>query len=204
MEALVEIGIFVLQNLGSLFLAVVLIRFMLQLARADFYNPISQAIVKISNPLLLPLRKIIPGILGLDLASLVLALIVHVLLIQAAALILGGGILNPFHMVTWALLGNFSIAVAIYKWSLFIYIIASLIMSVSGNVAHMNNPILLLLKQITDPILRPIQRLLPDMGGFDLSPIFAFLILHVCEILIRHLAAALGITNGIANLVLGI
>lgn len=204
MAALVEIGIFVLQNLGTLFLAAVLIRFMLQLARADFYNPISQAIVKISNPLLMPLRKIVPGIMGLDLASLVLALIIHVLLIQAAALILGAGILNPFHMTTWALLGNFALVVTIYKWSLFIYIIASLIMSLTGNGAHMSNPILMLLKQITDPLLSPFKRLLPDMGGFDLSPIFAFLVLNVFEILIRHLAGLIGISNGVANLVLGI
>jgi len=205
MAALTEIGIFVLQNLGSLFLALVLIRFLLQVARADFYNPISQFMVKVTNPLLMPLRKMIPGMLGVDMASLVLALLVHVTLIVAAALLLGFDIFaNPFHILSWAILGNVAFVVAIYKWSLFIFIIVSLIMSLSGNVAHMSNPIMLLLKQLTDPILRPFKRMLPDMGGFDISPIFAFLVLHVCEIIIRHLAAAAGISNAVASLVLGI
>ena len=76
MSGLIEALIYIIQTLGSLYLLIVLLRFILQLVRADFYNPLSQFIVKATQPLLTPLRRIIPGFAGLDLASLILALLV--------------------------------------------------------------------------------------------------------------------------------
>ena len=75
MTGLASAAIYVIQTLGSLYLLVVLLRFILQLVRADFYNPLSQFVVRATKPLLNPLRKVIPGLGGLDLASLVLAVL---------------------------------------------------------------------------------------------------------------------------------
>ncbi|MDP3365837.1 MAG: YggT family protein, partial [Pseudomonas sp.] len=80
MSGLIEALIYIIQTLGSLYLLIVLLRFILQLVRADFYNPLSQFIVKATQPLVTPLRRIIPGFAGLDLASLVLAILVQLLL----------------------------------------------------------------------------------------------------------------------------
>src|SRR5690606_18580227 len=80
MNGLSTAVVYVIQTLGSLYLLIVLLRFVLQLVRADFYNPLSQFIVRATSPLLMPLRRIIPGFGGIDLASLVLAVLVQLLL----------------------------------------------------------------------------------------------------------------------------
>ncbi|MBB6519902.1 YggT family protein [Pseudoteredinibacter isoporae] len=198
MGALNEIGLYVLQTLGSLYIALIVIRFLLQLARADFYNPVSQFLVKATNPLLLPLRKIIPGIFGLDMACIVLAIVLHWLLIQGCAAIIGAGFLNPFHVLTWAIVGLVGIILNIYKWGLLISIILSWI------APHNPNPAVLLLNQLLAPMMRPFRRLIPDMGGFDISPIFAFLVLGILGILLSSLAYEVGIGGVVASLVVGV
>ncbi|GAA6151688.1 YggT family protein [Pseudoteredinibacter isoporae] len=198
MGALNEIGLYVLQTLGSLYIALIVIRFLLQLARADFYNPVSQFLVKATNPLLLPLRKIIPGLFGLDMACIVLAIALHWLLIQACAAVIGAGFLNPFHVLTWAIVGLVGLILNIYKWGLFISIILGWI------APHNPNPAVLLLNQLLAPMMRPFRRLVPDLGGFDISPIFAFLVLGILGILLSSLAYEVGISRSIASLVIGV
>src|SRR5690625_8052738 len=92
MSTLAEIATYLIRTLGSLYLLLVLLRFLFQLVRADFYNPISQFVAKATNPLLLPLRKIIPGLFGVDIAALVLALAIQWVLIQAELVLAGSGI----------------------------------------------------------------------------------------------------------------
>lgn len=198
MGALSEIGLYVLQTLGSLYLAVVVLRFLLQIARADFYNPISQTMVKVSNPLLLPLRKIIPGIFGLDMACVVLAIVLHWLLIEASAMVAGIGFINPFHVITWSVVGLFGMVLSIYKWGLLISIVLSWL-------APQNpNPAVLLLNQLVAPILRPFRRIMPDLGGLDLSPLLAFMMLHIAGIVLATVAYQTGIGGAAATLVIGV
>ena len=78
MNPFIDILVYIIETLGSLFLGLVVLRFYLQLVRADFYNPFSQAIVKITNPLLIPIRRVIPGIYGIDVATIVLAILVQI------------------------------------------------------------------------------------------------------------------------------
>ena len=92
MSGFAEALIYIVQTLGSLYLLIVLLRFILQLVRADFYNPLSQFTVKATQPLLKPLRRIIPGFGGLDLASLALAILVQLVLMVLVILIAGA---NP-------------------------------------------------------------------------------------------------------------
>jgi YggT family protein len=105
MQTLAQIAIYIISSLGSVFLSFVVLRFLLQLVRADYYNPISKAVVKLTNPLLVPLRKIVPGFFGIDFACLVLAIFVQAVVLQLIFLIAGNGLFNPLILLLWSLLG---------------------------------------------------------------------------------------------------
>lgn len=171
-------GILILQTLGSLYLTVVLLRFILQLVRADFYNPLSQFIVKATHPLLRPLRRIIPSIGGLDLSSLVLALLVQMLVMALLLLLAYGGIGNPLSLIVWALVGILALFLNIFFFALLASVILSWV------APHSYNPGALLVHQLCEPILGPIRRIMPNLGGLDLSPIFAFLAIQLVEMLV--------------------
>lgn len=198
MDPMREIGVLVIQSLGTLYLFIVVLRFLLQLARADFYNPISQFVVKATNPVLIPLRRVIPGFGGVDIASILLALIVHYIIIQLTGLVLGTGIIPPLTVLAWSAIATLYFVSQIYFWGLLVSVIASWIAPAGGH------PALMLLNQLMQPILGPIQRILPNMGGLDISPIFAFLLLNVFQILFGSLAQSLGITGSITLLTVGL
>lgn len=177
-----NIGVFLLATLGILFLFVVLLRFLLQLARADFYNPISQGVVRITNPLLLPLRKLVPGLFGIDMASLVLALLVGVLMIIGAGLLGGLGLVNPLSALLWSLIGCLMTVVAVAFVGLLISIVFSWI------APHSSHPALMLLRQLLEPFCAPVRKLIPSLGMIDISPIFVFILLSVADMLLRGFA----------------
>ncbi len=175
--ALAQTLTLIIKSLGGLFLLAVLLRFLLQAVRADFYNPVSQAIVKVTAPVLLPFRRVIPGYRGIDFASLVLALVLNSIFTMLLILIAG---FTPDIGITvaWAFIGIVGLFLKIYFWSLIISIIASFVAPFSGN------PVLLVVYQILEPIYSRIRRIIPPMGGLDLSPIFIFLAINVVEIMV--------------------
>ena len=190
MTPLTQAGMLVINTLAGLYLLVVVLRFLLQLVRADFYNPVSQFIVKATNPLLIPLRKAIPGLGGIDLASLVLALFVQAVAIVLILLL--NGIQPPLQVAIWAIIGVLSLFLKIYFWGLLITVIASWIAPGSYN------PALILISQILEPAMKPIRKIMPDMGGLDLSPIIMFLTIQVLEVLVvRGMAGASGMPAGL-------
>ncbi|HQQ75075.1 MAG TPA: YggT family protein [Pseudomonadales bacterium] len=189
MNSLSQIGILIIGTLGGLYLLVVLLRFLLQLARADFYNPLSQFIAKATNPVLLPLRRVIPGLFGLDLACLVLALAVQFVTVFFSLLL--AGIFNPVLALLWGALGIVSMVMYIY----YICMIAMIILSwVAPQTRH---PAAILAVQLVRPLCMPIQRILPAMGGIDISPIFVFLFLQVVRMLINNAAVYLGAVSAL-------
>ena len=105
--------IFLINTLLGLYTAAVMLRFLLQWIRADFYNPICQAIVKLSNPLLLPLRRIIPGWRGLDFAAVVLVVILQIINV-ALVVVIAGGSLNPLDLAWWTVLKIIFLLVNLY------------------------------------------------------------------------------------------
>lgn len=177
----------IIDTLASLYLMIVLLRFVLQYSRADFYNPISQFISKATNPLLMPLRKVIPGFGGLDIASLVLAFLIQVLVIFLKAFVAGFVIDNIVSVAALSAILVMGTLLKIYFWSLLVMIIASWIAPGSGH------PALALVNQISEPLMKPFRSLLPPMGGLDLSPILAFMVLQVLSIVVAHLAAPFGV-----------
>ena len=192
MQTLAQIAIYIISSLGSVYLTFVILRFLLQLFRADYYNPISKSIAKMTNPLLLPLRKVIPGFFGVDFAGIVLALLVQAVVIQVVCLIAGLGMLNPVALLARSFLGVVGLVLTIYYWGILVIIIASW---VAPNSAH---PALTLLRDITEPVMAPIRRMLPSMGGLDLSPMIVIMTLHVLKnYLMPVLAQAVGLPGGL-------
>ena len=188
MSGFAEALIYIVQTLGSLYLLIVLLRFILQLVRADFYNPLSQFTVKATQPLLKPLRRFIPSIAGLDTASLVLAVLVQLLLMVVTLSLMG---FNPVSVIpqllVWSLIGVTSLFFKVFFFAL----IVSVILSWVAPGSH--NPGAQLVNQLCEPLLAPFRKLLPNLGGLDLSPIFAFIALNLVDrFVIGNLAAMTG------------
>ncbi|MDP1933139.1 MAG: YggT family protein [Gammaproteobacteria bacterium] len=173
MGAIGNVGVLLVQTLGGLYLLAVLLRFLLQIARADFYNPFTQAIVKVTDPAVRIFRRIVPGYRGVDFASLVLAFLIQCIATILLITLSGYAIPGAGLIITWSAVGLLSFVLNIYFWGMIISIIASFIAPFS---AH---PALVLVRQLTEPLMGPFRRLLPSMGGLDLSPIFVFLTLQI-------------------------
>ncbi|MGU0856255.1 YggT family protein [Pseudomonas aeruginosa] len=181
-------AIYILQTLGSLYLLIVLLRFILQLVRADFYNPLSQFIVRATKPLLNPLRRIIPGFGRIDLASLVLAILIQLVLMILILMLMGYGVGGfIMQLLIWSIIAVTSLFLKVFFFALIISVILSWVAPGSYN------PGAQLVNQICEPLLMPFRKLLPNLGGLDLSPIFAFLALKLIDMLvINNLAAMTG------------
>jgi YggT family protein len=178
-------AIYILQTLGSLYLLIILLRFVLQLVRADFYNPLSQFAVRATQPLLKPLRRIIPSLFGLDMSSLVLAIIVQMILMALTLLLSYGTTGDPLHLLVWSIIGVTALFLKIFFFAL----IVSVILSWVAPGSH--NPGAELVNQICEPVLAPLRRVLPNLGGLDISPILAFLVLKLLDMLVINNLAAM-------------
>lgn len=191
MGAMTEIGHLLVHTFFTLFIFLFLMRMLLQLARADFYNPISQFVVKYSNPVVLPLRRFVPAVGPIDTASLLVAFLIQALEIIVLFLINGG--FPPIGgLITWSVIGILSTIVQIY----FFAVLGAIILSwISQGGYH---PAAALLMQLTEPVMAPFRKLLPPLGGLDLSPILVFLAINVVEVLIRHMAISAGMPAGVA------
>ncbi|WP_025131036.1 YggT family protein [Pseudomonas sp. PH1b] len=174
MFGLNDAAIFVIQTLGSLYLLVVLLRFILQVVRANFYNPICQFIVRATQPLLKPMRRIIPSVFGLDLSSLVLALIVQMVLF-AIILTLSYIPFNVLGLLLWAPIGIFALLLKIWFFAMIISVILSWVAPGS------QSPGAELAYQISEPFLAPFRRIVPNLGGLDISPILAFIVIQLLQ-----------------------
>jgi len=187
MNAINEILVYLVQTVLSLYLVTMLLRFLLQLVRADFYNPICQFIVKVTNPLVIPLRRVIPGLGGIDVSSLLLALLLQLAAIVALLLINGLSAPGILPLLAWSVLGVLGLLVNIYFFALLAMIILSWV------AAGSRHPAIYLLYQITEPVMAPFRKVLPPMGGLDLSPILVFVLINIIQIALRHLAQGVGL-----------
>jgi YggT family protein len=157
----------------------VLLRFFMQYFRVDFYNPLSQSIVKLTNPFILPLRRVVPGYRGYDFASLILTYLL-------------GGLVLSIYYGFWM---NFSLsdiipillllmlqlvysAVNLFFFLIILRIILSFVMMGQGLT---RNPLADVIFQLTEPVMRPFQRLIPPVGMLDFSPIVIFLLIMVTK-----------------------
>lgn len=178
---------FILGTLFNLYATVVAVRFVMQVVRADYYNPLAQGIVKITDPLLVPLRRVIPSIKRYDTSSLLLCFGVLLLkLIIFKALSLGAVPSMGSHLMVSQLptAGLFIVAFLdlIHQFfNVFIYalIIQAVMSWIPGSTA---NPVYGLVSSISAPVLRPLRNLIPPIGGIDLTVFFTILGLFALRI----------------------
>ena len=186
MSPLNQTLIFIVKSLGSLLVFVVLLRFLLQLVRADFYNPVSQAIIRFTGPVLHPLRRLIPGFKGVDVASLVLALVIQIVLIYLLTLLSGHPFSLPFaYVLIIAVYELVMLLLNIYFYGLIIIAIASWV------AAGSRNPLLVILHQLTHPVLSVVRRFVPPVGGLDFSLMVVIFVIVLIKNVLAHLLGGL-------------
>ncbi len=189
-----QVGLLLVNAVAGFFLFIIVLRFLLQAVKADFYNPISQFILKATNPLLIPVRKIIPGFGGFDIAALVVLVGVELVAIILSLIMTGYSPLPVPNIAIWAILGGVGLFLKLYFWGILIMIVSSWLAPQS------QNPALVLIRQIVDPVMKPIRNMLPDMGGIDLSPIVVFLAIQVLEVILIGMARSSGAPGFIIGL----
>ena len=170
-------GVFLIQTLFGLYILALMLRFMLQWVRADFYNPLVQVLVKITNPPLLPLRRLIPGLFGVDMAALVLMLILKLVEWGLVFSIVDQPTGFP-GLVLIAIADLLKLVLNIWFWTILIRVVLSWL-----NPDY-RQPLVALIFQLTEPILRPARQLLPPLSGLDLSPILVLIVLKLTEMLV--------------------
>ncbi len=179
----------IINTLFDLYVLLVLLRFLLQMFRADFYNPVSQFVVRVTTPPLRPLRRVIPSIGGQDTASIVLCLIViyikflimrmlDIPATQISTAVASIGSASYAGLLVYSIADLVSLTLTVFLIAIIIQVILSWV-----NPGHYN-PVIGLVNRIAAPVLRPIQRIIPSIGGLDLSPLFACLALMVAKMLI--------------------
>lgn len=171
---------FLIETLLDLYIIVLMLRFILQQVRADFYNPISQFIVKATSPVLNPARKIIPGFGGIDMATIVVVVVFIIAKIYIIAL-LSGYTPTILALLLTGVRDFITLALNIFIFSIIIQAILSWINP------DPYNPVSGVLFSITRPVLEPVRRLIKPIGGLDLSPLFALIGLMFIERLVVYL-----------------
>lgn len=180
--------VFLLDTVFSLYILAVMLRFLLQWVKADFRNPVAQALVKITNPPLKPLRRFIPGLAGIDLASVVLMLVVQAIALMVIGAVVGAQ-LGALALVVMSAGELLALLINVFLFSILIQVIISWVNPGTYN------PVMGMLYSLNEPILGPARRVIPPIGGLDLSPLVAAVGLQVLKMLlippIQHLAASL-------------
>lgn len=172
---------FLINTLFDLYIMVVILRIWLQAARADFYNPFSQFIVKATQPVVGPLRRVIPSLGSMDLATMLFAYVLCVLKYVALVLIASGGAVTfSADFLFLGLLSLIKAAGGLLFWVL-------LIRAILSWVSQGRSPIEYVFNQLTEPMLAPIRRIIPVMGGFDLSVLVLFIVLQFANFLMGDL-----------------
>ena len=189
----------IFNTIAGLYLLFVVARFLLQLAKADFYNPISQAVFKITDPMVKVFRSFIPGYRGIDFSSLILAFFEQFAAISLTILLYGGSLPSISFIVTWSFVGVLNFIILFYYYALIASIVMSFVMMFSGNMNP--HPILSLVWQITEPIMSPVRKVIPPMGGLDFSPIFIFLVIGLIR---NFIYQSFGVNEQIAAVVIGL
>jgi YggT family protein len=181
-----QAGLFLVYVVFGFYILTLLLRFLFQLVRADFYNPFAQFVVALTNPPLKPLRRLIPGLFGIDLASVLLLIVLQIIELFLVGWI--SGRIPPFTLLFAQAL------IELVKLTLHVFLFAIIIRAVMSWFSPYGlraNPVGALLTDLTEPVMRPARRLIPTVSGIDLSPIVAIVVLQLLVMLLDHLAPAL-------------
>ncbi len=172
--------VFLVDSLLSLYLYVLILRFVMQLTRADFRNQIAHAVLIVTNPVIMPLRKILPPMGKIDTASVLAIVLVAALEIVVVALISSQTLLPPVLWIRFTALLLIASFIKFFMGAILVYAVLGWV------IPPGYNPVMSLLATICEPLLRPFRRIIPPIGAIDLSPLWATLALGV---LLRLLTA---------------
>ncbi|MBT0727887.1 YggT family protein [Rosenbergiella australiborealis] len=167
---------FLVKTFIELYVLVLLLRIWMQWARCDFYNPLAQFVVKLTQPIIAPLRRVIPAIGPIDSASLLLAFVLTALKYPLLVAINNGGFSLSFGLLLIGVLSLCKAAGNLVFWVI-------LIRSIMSWVSQGRSPVDYVLYQLTEPLMSPIRRWLPAMGGIDFSAMIVILILYALNYL---------------------
>lgn len=170
--------VFLIETVFGMYLIAIMLRFLLQVMRADFYNPVSQFLVKVTNPPLIPLRRIIPGVMGIDAAAIVLMIVIQALDLFLIVLIGKGVTAAPGGLLVLTMSELLNLTLNVFLFSILIQVVISWVNPGSYN------PTIGLLYSINEPLLGRARRLLPPIHGFDLSPIVVMVAIQLLKILL--------------------
>ena len=170
--------VFIVNAVTSLYLLVLLLRFWMPWLQADFRNPLAQGILRFTSPIVIPVRRIVPSFGRLDTATVLVAFVIQYLTVLLLLLILGqtAGIAT---IAVTSIVKLVVLSINLFVYAIFIRIILSWI-SQGGY-----NPATAIITTLTEPLLQPFRRILPPMGGFDISPIFAVILLLAATIVVN-------------------
>lgn len=169
--------VFIVHSVAQLYLLVLLLRFWLPWLGADFRNPLAQAILRLTSPVIIPVRRIVPSVGRLDTATVLVAFIIEylVLLILVTITQRPAGILD----LTITSVAN----LVVLSLRLFVFaIIVRIILSWVSPGGY--NPATAIIHTLTEPLLRPFRRIIPSLGGLDISPVFAIILLLAATIIV--------------------
>ncbi|MGB1238146.1 MAG: YggT family protein [Pseudomonadales bacterium] len=168
----------IIRTLGELYIFVLLLRFMLQLAQADYYNPISQGVVKITTPVISPLQRLLPKAGRMDLSPILAGFAVKALLLFGLITLVGHA-LPATSLIVYAAVGLLNTFLDICFYAVLGSVIISWIAPDSYHPAPQ------LIMQITAPLYKLVQKVVPPIGGFDLSPIVIFIVIQIVQAQLR-------------------
>lgn len=170
-------GVFLIKTLFDLYLLALMLRFLLQWVRADFYNPLVQVLVTITNPPLLPLRRYIPGLMGLDMSAVALMLVLT--MVQWGLILsISGASPSVLGLLLWAVAALLRLALNVFFWAVIIRAVLSWV------APDPRQPAVSLLIQLTEPVMRLARGVIPPISGLDLSPIMVLLGVQLLEIVL--------------------
>ena len=198
-SALTDIGMTIVQPLFSLAMFLIAVRFLAQLCGVSGYNPISMTLRRVTNVVVLPLSRLLPSGNRFSPGALVALILIQVVFI-ALMFTLEGRLdaFNVLQALIWAAIGCASLLVNIIFYSVIAMIVVSFLAPQSSN------PAVEFIWELTEPVMAPLRRILPPMGGLDFSPIILFIALNVIRVSLGHMAAAVGLVAQSARYVIGI
>jgi len=170
-------AIFLIDTLFSLYILMVVLRFLLQWTHADFYNPISQFLVKVTHPPLKLLRRFVPSVGKIDTSSIVLALLLQ-MLADFSILLLKGVMVSPVALIILSFSQLVSLLINVFVFAVFGRALLSWFNPLN------NNPASSILYSLTEPLLGICRKIIPDLGGIDLSPLAALILLQLAKMMI--------------------
>ena len=167
---------FLVKTVIDLYVMILLLRIWMQWARTDFYNPLSQFIVKVTQPIVGPLRRVIPSLGPIDSSSLLVAFLLMTIKYPLLLLIQSGDIsLSPYNLL-FGLISVIKSAGYLVFWMI-------IIRSIMSWISQGRSPMDYVLMQLTEPLMSPIRRFLPAMGGLDFSAMVVILVLYMLNYL---------------------